>query len=511
MLKHLASVGGFTLLSRLTGFINSIVLADVLGAGKLADAFFVAFRIPNHFRAIFAEGAFNAAYVPAYTQLKTQQGDRAAGLFASQIFTLLLVSQLVMLALAWLFTPQLLGLLAPGYAADPEKFGLAVHMTRITFPYLLCMVLVTLHSGTLNANRHFAVAAFAPVLLNLTMIAFLALAFLFPDAGIAASIGITVSGFLQLAMLMLAARRAGLIERLAWPRWSADTSGFFRRLLPAVIGSAGTQIAIFADTIIASTLPEGAQSSINYADRLYQLPIGMLGVAAGTVLLPEMSRRLAGGDAAGASLAQNRTLALTIALTAPFAVAFVGLPQLILEAAFVRGKYSVADAAASGAVLWAYGLGLMAAVCIRSVVASFQSRGDLRTPMVVSLLAVAINLALKIGLTGPFGAPGLALATAAGFWINFGLLAVLAWRAGFLRLDRALLAPLACTGNASLFLMLVVLWADDRIALWTAPLGPWAALAHLGSVGMVGSIVYFGLMAGQMKLLGLPLRLWGKT
>ena len=507
MLKHLASVGGFTLLSRLTGFVNSIVLADVLGAGRLADAFFVAFRIPNHFRAIFAEGAFNAAYVPAYSQLKVQDGDAAAGRFASQIFTLLLLSQLLILAPAYVFMDEFVGLLAPGYAADPEKFALAKTMTRITFPYLLCMVLVTLHSATLNANRHFAVAAFAPVLLNLSMIAALGLAFVFPNAGIAASAGVMVSGLLQLALLMAAARRAGVLERLALPRWNADIKLFFTRLLPAVIGSAGTQIAIFADTIIASTLPDGGQSSINYADRLYQLPLGVIGIAAGTVLLPEMSRRIAQGDEAGASKAQNRTLALTLTLTLPFCIAFLGLPQLILEAAFVRGNFTSADAQASAAVLAAYGTGLLAAVCLRSVVASFQSRGDLRTPMVVSIVAVAVNVALKLLLTQPYGAPGLALATSAGIWINLALLVAVALRRGLMQMDAILLKPLACAANAGLFLTLAVLWLDPLLRGLAAPAGNWAALLHLALAGVAGLLVYFGLLLAQMRLLGLALPL----
>lgn len=504
MLRHLASVGGFTLLSRLTGFVRDIVLAAVMGAGQLTDAFSVAFRIPNHFRAIFAEGAFNAAYIPQYTKLKAVDGDDVAKQFSSQIFTILLISQILLLALAWLFMDEVIGLLAPGYETMPEKFALAKNMTRITFPYLLCMVLVTLHSATLNANRHFAAAAFAPVLLNLSMIACLALAFLFPNAGIAASVGVVVSGFLQLAFLMLAARRAGVLEGLARPRWNT-TRNFFHTLVPAVIGSAGVQIALFADTIISSSLPEGGQSSILFADRLYQLPVGVIGVAAGTVLLPEMSRRIAGNDPEGAARAQNHTLALTIALTSPFCIAFLAFPELILQAAFVRGKFTIADANASGAVLWAYALGLMAVVAIRPAVASFQSRGDLRTPMFISLFAVAINVALKIALTKPYGAPGLAFATAVGAWINFSLLAGIATAKGLMKLDGHILKPLACVGNASLWLVLVVIWAVEPLRLLVAGLGKWAAVAELAALGAIGSAVYFGLLIVQFRLLGMPM------
>jgi putative peptidoglycan lipid II flippase len=268
MFRSFLSVGGFTLLSRLTGFVRDLFLGALLGAGAMADAFFVAFRLPNYFRAIFGEGAFNTAYVPSYARVLTTEGDAEAKHFASQIFTVLFASQVVLLALAYAFTPFLVRLIAPGFETDPEKFALAVRMTRITFPYLLFITLVTLHSGTLNAHGRFAAAAFAPVLLNLTMIGFLVVAFLFPNAGEAASWGIVVSGALQLGLLMFVARRHGLLERFAAPRLSADIRQFFGALGPAVIGSAGAQIAILADTIIASMLPTGAVASISYADRL---------------------------------------------------------------------------------------------------------------------------------------------------------------------------------------------------------------------------------------------------
>ena len=200
MYRSLLSVGGFTLLSRATGFLRDIVLSAVVGGGVVADAFFVAFRLPNHFRAIFGEGAFNAAYVPSYAHILEGEGDAPAHEFSSQIFSLLVASQLVLLAVAWVFTPALVDLLAPGFRIDGEKFALTVTMTRITFPYLLFITVVTLQSGTLNANGRFAAAAFAPVLLNLTTVVFLGAAFAFPDAGVAASYGTTVSGALQLLL-----------------------------------------------------------------------------------------------------------------------------------------------------------------------------------------------------------------------------------------------------------------------------------------------------------------------
>jgi putative peptidoglycan lipid II flippase len=310
--------------------------------------------------------------VPCYSKALEQDGAGAARNFSSQVFTLLLASQIVLLALVWAFTPQFVSLLAPGLDDRPGKLALATTMTRITFPYLLCMTLFTLHQGTLNTHGRFALPAFAPNLMNICVIAALAASFLFPNAGVAASWGITVSGALQLGLLMWAARRIGVLEGFARPHWR-DVRQFFLMLGPAVIGSATPQIAVFADTILSSMLPDGGVSAISYAERLYQLPVGVIGIAAGTVLLPEMSRRIAADDANGALRAQSRTMALTIALAAPFFIAFATMPELITAGLFMHGKFTAADAYASGDVLSAYGGGLLALVLIASVRASFQA------------------------------------------------------------------------------------------------------------------------------------------
>jgi putative peptidoglycan lipid II flippase len=343
-------------------------------------------------------------------------------LLASRILTLLLVSQLALLVLAYGETPLLVQLIAPGFDADPRKFEMAVGMTRITFPYLAFVTIATLHTGTLNAHGFFAIGAFAPVLLNIFIIGFLAVAFLFPNPGIAASWGVLVSGLAQLLLLIAAARRRGVLERLAWPRLDPDVRQFFRALGPAVIGSAGQQIAILADTILASMMATGAVASISYADRLYQLPLGVIGVAAGTVLLPEMARRLAAGDPGGAAHAQNRSVAVSLALSAPFLVGFLMIPEVLIRGAYMRGAFDAEAAQRSADVLQAYGIGLIPMVLIRSAVATFQSRGDTKTPALCFFGGLAVNLILKVTLSQDLGVVGLALGTAAGAWINFGLL-----------------------------------------------------------------------------------------
>src|ERR1700732_4201440 len=274
MLGRIFTVGGYTLLSRLTGFARDIMLAAILGAGPLADAFFVAFRLPNHFRAIFAEGAFNAAFVPAYAHVYGERGEQAAGLFANRIFTLLFVSQLILLALAWLFMPQAMSLLAPGFTDDAEQRRLAIELTRITFPYLLLITLVTLYGGMLNVMHRFASAAAASIFLNISMMATLALAVFSPTPGHAAAWGVWISGFLQYFLLAGDLASHGRVPRFAALKLDEDVRAFFRALGPATLGSMGTQVALFADTIIATFLPAGALSALYYADRLNQLDTG---------------------------------------------------------------------------------------------------------------------------------------------------------------------------------------------------------------------------------------------
>ncbi len=504
MIRNLLSVGGFTLLSRITGFISLAVQSAIMGAGLVSDAFFIAQRLPNSFRNIFGEGAFNAAYVPCYSKELEQKGPEAARNFASQVFTLLLASQILLLLLVWAFTPQFVALLAPGLDDRPEKLALAITMTRITFPYLLCMTLFTLHQGTLNTHGHFALPAFAPNLMNICVIAALGLAFLFPNAGVAASWGITVSGGLQLGLLMWSARRIGVLEGLARPRWR-DVRAFFLMLGPAVIGSATPQIAVFADTILSSMLADGGVSAISYAERLYQLPVGVIGIAAGTVLLPEMSRRIAVGDADGAHHAQSRTMALTIALGAPFFVAFATMPELILGGLFMRGKFTVADAYAAGDVLSAYGGGLLALVLIASVRASFQAYGDTKTPMLVALGALAVNVALKVALFRPLGAVGLATATSVGLWVNFGALVGLALARDAMRFDALFGQVLLASGAASLALALVAALGRAPALALGAYFGDEANLFALIALGAVGALVYAAALLSTLRLFGLRL------
>jgi putative peptidoglycan lipid II flippase len=431
MIRRFFTVGGFTLLSRITGFVRDVTMAAVLGAGPIADAFFVAFRLPNHFRAIFAEGAFAAAFVPAYARTLEQDGKLAARSFADRLALAMIVLQVVLLVVALIYTPAVVRLLAPGL--DASRFDLAVALTRITFPYLALISIESLIAGTLNANNRFASAAGAPVLLNLAMIGTLTFAALFPSAGHAAAWGVLIAGVLQLALVAGDAEKNGFGLRFKMPKLDEPTKKFLKALGPAIIGAGGVQLALFADTIIATFLPTGALSALYYADRIHQLPIGVVGIAVGTVLLPEMARRLAAGDEKGAASSQGRAIEFALLLAVPCAAASLVIPELIMRALFARGAFTAADAAAAGQTLAAYATGLIPFVLMRSFIAPFHARGDTTTPVIAALSGVALNIALKVALMGPLAQVGLALATAAGAWLNLLLLIWFARRRGFAR------------------------------------------------------------------------------
>lgn len=490
MIGRIFTVGGFTLLSRITGFARDIVLAAVLGAGPIADAFFVALRLPNHFRAIFAEGAFNAAFVPAYARLREQGGAEPAGLFADRVFTLLMASQLVLLAIALAFTPWVIGFLAPGFSGDPSRFALAVELTRITFPYLLLVSVVTLYGGILNALGRFATAAAAPILLNLSIMATLALALFFPSVGHAAAWGVLFAGCAEVLLLAVDASRQGVLPWSRWPRLDEELTLFLRRFGPATIGSAQTQIALFADTIIASFLATGALSALYYADRINQLPIGVIGIAAGTVLLPEMAKRIAAGDEAGSRHAQNRAVEFTLLLSIPCMVAFLLAPELIMRALFTRGAFTTNDAQAAAATLAAYAIGLLPFVLLRSAAVTFLARGDTITPVKALAVAVAVNVALKVALMGPLAQVGLALATSVGAWVNLLLLLWLAARARLIVVDARLLRAAGRLAVAGLALAVALWLAQAPVA---ALFAEWTALRHeatLAVLAVIGAGVY---------------------
>ena len=437
MLRTVASVGGFTLISRVLGFIRDILIAAILGAGPVADAFFVAFRLPNHFRALFAEGAFNAAFVPMFSGILERNGRDAARAFADLIFTILLVTQIILLAVFLIGMPWFMYVFAPGFADDPAKFDMTVLFTRITFPYLLFIALVSLLGGVLNSLGKFWAAAAAPILLNLCLIAaLLELTPLLPTPGHALAWGVFAAGIAEYALLAWEAKRNGFWLRIEKPKMSPEMKKFFKLLGTASIGAGIVQVSMFFDTLIASFLPNGAISYLYYADRINQLPLGVIGIAVGTVLLPELSRHVSRDDHGAALHSQNRAVELSLFLTLPAAAAFVVIAGPIVAALFERGEFTAADSAAAAMTLTAYAIGLPAFVLQRSFLPGFYARGDTATPVKVAGATVAANIAMKLVLVWPFAQVGLAAATSFAGWINLALLFLIMRRRGWFAFDK---------------------------------------------------------------------------
>ena len=503
MLRNILSVGGLTLVSRVVGFVRDVLIAAILGAGPVADAFFVAWRLPNHFRALFAEGAFNSAFVPVFTERLVQDGREAARVFAEEVMAVLLTAQGVFLIAVMAGMPVFIMIFAPGFSADPQKFDLAVLFTRITFPYLPLISVVALLGAMLNSVQRFTAAAAAPILLNLALIgALVGLTPLMPTAGHALAWGVLGAGVLELAYLAWDARRAGLGLGFVRPRLTPGVKHFLRILGPAALGAGLVQINLFVDTIIASFLPTGAVSYLYYADRLNQLPLGVIGIAIGTVLLPEMARRLKSGDDVGAADSQNRCLELSLLLTLPAAAAFMTIADPIMTVLFERGAFHAADAYASAATLVAYSFGLPAFVLLKSLVPGFYARQDTATPVRVALVAVAVNVALKIVLMGPMAQVGLALATSVSAWVNVVLLSLALSRRGFLVID----ARLRRRAPRILAATLVLGGVLAAGAWWLAPLladphflvrgGTLAALCTAGMLAFAATALASGAVGG---------------
>ncbi len=496
LIRHFATVGGGTVVSRVLGFIRDILTAAALGTGPVADAFFVAFRLPNLFRRIFAEGAFNAAFVPLFSKALEGDGARQARRFAEEALAGLLFVLLVLTALAEIAMPLVMLLLAPGFVADPEKFDLAVLLTRIAFPYLLFISLVALLSGVLNALGRFAVAAFAPALLNAVMIGALVATYMLaleesPQAGIVLASGVFVAGVLQLVLLVIAARRVGMGLSLRRPRLTPGVRRLVQLGIPGVIAGGITQVNVVVGTIIASLAP-GAVSYLYYADRIYQLPLGTIGIAVGVVLLPELSRRLRAGDGDGVMNAQNRSLEFALALTIPAALALIAVPGPIIAGLFERGAFGPDDTAATAAALAAFAFGLPAFMLNKVLTPAFFAREDTKTPMYYAGANALANIVLSIALFPFFGHVGIAAATSVAGWLNAGLLAQHLWRDSVLVPDARLRRRTVLALHAGAWMvagLLVGEWLLRPLA--DMPHGPIIVMLPL----VVGGIAVYSLVA----------------
>ncbi|MDE2030502.1 MAG: murein biosynthesis integral membrane protein MurJ [Alphaproteobacteria bacterium] len=421
--RSLFTVSGLTVVSRIGGFVRDSLTAIFLGAGPVADAFFVALRLPNLFRSLFAEGAFAAAFVPLYTTEQERNGAEAAQQFAGQALVLLLSILIPFSALVMMLMPHVILVLAPGFAHDPERYRLAVQFSTITFPYLALISVTALQTGVLNARGIFAPGAAAPIAFNLTLIAGLLGAHFFHwHVGYTLAWAVAVSGVVQCGWLAVSCWRARAVIPLLRPRLTESSRLLFRRILPGAVGSGATQINLLVSTILASLLPTGAVSHLFYADRLNQLPLGVVGIAVATTLLPVLSRHIGAGDEAKARHYTSRGIEFCLLLGLPAMIGLMVVAQPIIETLFEHGKFTHADTIATAAALRAYTLGVPGFLLVKVFASGFFARHDTKTPVKIGIIAMVTNVLCAVALLGPLQQVGIALANSIAVSVNAALL-----------------------------------------------------------------------------------------
>jgi putative peptidoglycan lipid II flippase len=503
LLRSIATVGSYTAASRILGFIRDILTAAVLGAGPVADAFFVAFRLPNFFRALFAEGAFSAAFVPMFAGTLAAEGRAKAISFAQQALGVLLFTLLGIVIAVEIATPGLMFAIAPGFADEPDKLSLAIDFTRVTFPYLLFVAIVALQGGVLNSLDRFAAMAACPIILNLCMIGAilsyrpLAAAGLAPTAGHTLSWGVAAAGVAQFLWMVVACRRAGVALHVHAPRMTAEVRRLLRRMVPGVVGAGVVQVNLVVSTIIASLLPTGAVSYLYYADRVNPRPLGIVGIAVGTALLPLLSRQVREGAHAAAVYSQNRALEFALLLTVPAAAALIAIGGPIITVLFERGNFGPAETAATVPTLAAFSLGLPAYVLVKVLTPGFFARGDTATPVRIAIVAMLANLVLNLALMIPLQHVGIALGTALSSWINCALLAWGLLRRDLIAFDARLKQRARAIAISALAMALGIYGLSRLLAPWLA--GP--AVQRVGALALL-VLAGLGIFAVLAHLLG---------
>ena len=502
VLKSSAVYSGLTLISRLLGFVRDLAVTATMGASAsvAADAWNTALAFPNLFRRFFAEGAFAAAFVPAYSKSLAKDGEEVADILAADAMATLAAATIVLTLVAELTMPWLMMLIAPGFAHDPTKYKLAVLLTQITMPYLPCMAIYAHLSGVLNARGRFVFSALAPSLLNVgTLIAVL------PQktaegAAIAAAWGAVGSGVAQAALLWWGVRRSGARVDVRLPRLTPEIRGLIGLAIPGAIAASATQLNIFISGFLAS-LVDGARTWLAVADRLYQLPLGLVGVAIGVALLPRLSTAVQRGDALEAQEATDEAAVIALALTLPAAAALVAMPFFLIDALFTRGEFLPVDAVATSRALFFYGLGTPAFVLIRVLSPVFFARQDTRSPMRFALVSVAVNIVAgsalffalnRVETGGARGAEGIAAATALASWINVGQIVWTLRKRGLWRPSAAAVSRLWRTLAAAVLMGGVMAAASATRSAWEPLL--WRKEIALAAAVGVGGVVYAALV-----------------
>ncbi|MEF8728311.1 MAG: murein biosynthesis integral membrane protein MurJ [Accumulibacter sp.] len=423
LLKTLAAVSSMTMLSRILGFVRDFVVARTFGAGMLTDAFFVAFKLPNLLRRLFAEGAFSQAFVPILGEYRSKRGNEATRQLVDRVASLLFLIVLLVTVLGMAGAPLLVYLSAPGFTDNPEKFALTVDLTRITFPYILFMSLVALAGGILNTWSRFAIPAFTPVLLNVSFILmalFAAPHFAPPVTALAWAV--FIGGALQLALQLPFLRRIGMLPRYSLSLRDEGVRRIFRLMAPAILGVSVAQVSLLLNNIFASFLATGSVSWLYYADRLMEFPAGLLGAALGTILLPSLARCHAAGQTDEYSRLLDWGLRLAFLLAAPAALALAILAVPLISSLFHYGAFTSNDVLQTRHALVAYSLGLLALILVKILAPGFYARQNVRTPVRIAILTLCVTQLLNLALVGWLAHAGLALAIGLAATLNAGLL-----------------------------------------------------------------------------------------
>ena len=492
LLRSSAIVGSLTLVSRIFGFVRDMLVAYFLGASFATDAFFVAFKLPNFLRRLFAEGAFNAGFLPMFAGMIKTDGKPAARQFASEAGSFLLVVVTAVTVLAMLFTPHVVLLMAPGFADEPQKFDLAVALTRITFPYIVFISMVSLMGGILNSMDKFASVAAAPIGMNLAMIAGL---WLFrpyvPTDGHALAWGVVLAGILQCVWLGWSCARLGMLPTL-WlrPRLTPQVMTLLARIAPAAIGAGVMQINQVMDVVLASLLTSNAISFLYYADRIYELPLGVIGIAVATALLPLLSREIRAGNIDQVQRHVNQAIMLVLLFGLPSAAGLFALATPIIQGLFQYGQFDASDTAAVSPALIAFAAGLPALLLIKILSNCFYASQDTKTPMKIAVLCIGVNFISNIVLMQFFAHVGLAMATSISGWLNAVLLSRQLHARHLFRPDRALGIFLLKATCSSVLMIAVLLVVRPLAAEWLQGPVHLRALALSGLI-MLGGAVYF--------------------
>jgi putative peptidoglycan lipid II flippase len=472
---------GFTLVSRLLGYLRDRAISNTMGAGWIGDAFATAQMFPNLFRRILAEGAFSQAFVPVYATATRERGPGEAADMASQSFSILTLAAAAVTILAQLAMPWIMLAIHGGYADQPRAFHLAILLTQITMPYLVGMAISSLFAGVLNTAGRFALTAAAPTLLNLSILAAVLVARGPEQSALYASWAITVAGVLQALALYIGCRRLGVRLGFRRPKLTADVRTILALMVPSVIAGSATQINVFVSAALAS-FEEGAKSWLYAADRLYQLPLGLIGVAIGVALLPRLAKAAASQDVQDTTKAIDEGFVLSMAFTLPAAAALMVMPFFLMQGFWTGGQFTEADARATANALFHYGWGVPAFVLIRILAPPFFARQDTRRPMAYALWGVAANVVAGTALffalraTGEPGYVGLAVGAALAGWINALLLAAALLRQGIwkpgrdvlsriVRISMAVAAMAALLGFAALNRVPIEGWFEARLVI----------------------------------------------